>query len=80
MVTRVVAFTGRSKKTLVGLSLGYAALVAVNIWVFSMENTLPPTIFYQLVGPTGCFPDFGSTAMGLRMGVSRLSSLLAGIS
>ena len=60
MIMRAYAFTGRSRKTLIFLSLCYFALMAVNIWVFTSKPQLPPKSFYALPGFTiGCLPTYG---------------------
>ena len=77
MVMRAYGFTGRDKKILVGLSLGYLTLVGVNLGVFITTVTLPGELFYELMGPTGCFPNYGTTVMADRLAVSSHSPVLS---
>jgi len=76
MVMRAYGFTGRDRKALIGLSLGYLILVTVNLGVFITENTLPEEFFYQEMGPTGCFPNYGTTVMAVHLGYIMLVAFL----
>ena len=77
MAMRAYGFSGRDRKVLIGLSLGYLTLVAVNLGVFTTETTLPGKFFYDQIGPTGCFPNYGTAVMAIRLGVSSHHCLLA---
>jgi hypothetical protein len=70
MAMRAYAFTGRTRTTLIGLSFCYIVLIAVNLRVFITQNILPQKFFYEQVGPTGCFPNYGIPEMTVHMGVS----------
>lgn len=76
MMMRAYAFTGRNRKILIGLSLLYIALIAVNLRVFITENTLPSEGFYDILGPMGCFPNYGIPSMAARMGYVMIAAVV----
>ena len=71
---RAYAFTGRNRKTLVGLSLAYIGLIAVNLWTFTVARNLPSESFYQMIGPTGCYPAYSGVIIYF-LGVSHIDLL-----
>ncbi|KAF8202414.1 hypothetical protein BJ912DRAFT_944750 [Pholiota molesta] len=76
MLMRAFGFAGRSRRVLAVLGLFYSALVGIDLWVFctKLEN-IPPELFL-LLGGTGCFPNYGSDVMGIRIGASMLAALV----
>jgi len=74
MLMRAYAFTGRNKMTLICLLTVYISLIAINTWAFSSQNILPGALFYQLIGPTGCFPNYGVKTMAIRIGYIMLAA------
>lgn len=66
---RAYAFTSRSRQVLLILGLCYLFLVGFNIGVFCAPIDILEEL-YTVIGPTGCFPDFGDGFMGRRVGVS----------
>jgi hypothetical protein len=74
MLMRAYAFAGRSAQVLVLLLVFYAALVGISIWFFCF-NTVPlPDLVYEILGGTGCFPDYAALHGGSRI-IVRLSGL-----
>ncbi|TFK17054.1 hypothetical protein FA15DRAFT_676335 [Coprinopsis marcescibilis] len=77
MVMRAYAFTGRDTRVMVMLGLCYAGLVGVDIWAFCAHIKMPNYLFYLALKPfTGCFPNYGSGVMGIRIGLSMLAAIL----
>ncbi|EAU90383.1 hypothetical protein CC1G_00767 [Coprinopsis cinerea okayama7 len=77
MFMRAYAFSGRSSTVLAILSMCYVALVGVDLWAFCIGVKMPPKLFYWAFGgESGCFPDYGSDVMGLRIGFSMLAAVL----
>lgn len=74
MFMRAYGFAGRSKRVLALLGSFYVGLLGVDIWAFCTHVEIPPPAFYFLFdlffGGTGCFPNYGSDAMAVRIGVS----------
>jgi hypothetical protein len=74
MIMRAYAFSGRSRKILIFLSLAFLGLIAVDLWVFSAQPQLPPESFYERPGLMGCLPSYdyheGSGLMVTRIIVS----------
>jgi len=67
MLMRAYAFTGRSKIALCILCPCFAGLVAIDIWFFCIAvPTLPPAI-YDILGYTGCFPDYAIANGNMRL-------------
>lgn len=66
---RAYAFTGRDWRVLVALGICYCALLGIDIWAFCSHVNMPPPLFYTSMGPTGCFPNYGSGVMAIRIGV-----------
>lgn len=71
MLIRAYAFSGRSQKILALLCVMCAVLAGVHIWAFGARPNYPPRPMYDLLGGfTGCFPDYRTRPMPLRVGVS----------
>jgi len=77
MMIRAYAFTRKKPMVLLILSSSFAALVAVTIWVYCIH---PPVVlpleWYQNSGLSGCYPNYDSSVMGLRVGMIELSAIL----
>ena len=75
MLMRAYGFAGRSKRILALLGTFYVVLLGIDIWAFCTPVELPPQAFYTLFdiyfGGTGCYPNYGSDVMAIRIGVSR---------
>lgn len=75
MLMRAYAFTGRSKIALCILCPCFAGLVAIDIWFFCIAvPTLPPAV-YDILGYTGCFPDYAIANGNMRLVVRPVLSL-----
>lgn len=72
MFLRAYAFTGKKLHILFALSFCYMLLIGVDTWVFWAQVQVFPDVWYEVFGETGCFPDYGTGVMGLRVGVSTL--------
>ncbi|KAJ6561111.1 hypothetical protein DFH09DRAFT_1316232 [Mycena vulgaris] len=81
MLMRAYAFTGRSVRILVFLLTFYAGLVGISILFFGISVASLPDIAYDLLGGTGCFPDYtvpnAGTRLVLVMGASATMDLLS---
>ncbi|THH15857.1 hypothetical protein EW146_g4702 [Bondarzewia mesenterica] len=64
LMLRAYAFTGRRLAILVLLYVGLAAVLAVEIWVFTANLTQ----LFDLIGSSGCFPttDVGNLSLKLK--------------
>lgn len=69
MLLRAYAFADKKAAVLLMLGIGFVGLVAIGIWVFCINIPVLPIEFYEQSGIRGCFPDYGSNVMGLRIGV-----------
>ncbi|KAJ7708843.1 hypothetical protein B0H17DRAFT_1264259 [Mycena rosella] len=58
MLMRAYAFTGRNLKILVILLAFYAGLVGISILFFCTHVVPLPDTTFQVLGGTGCFPDY----------------------
>ena len=76
MLMRAYAFSGRKTHIAVTLGVCYASLLAIDVWAFASRVYMPPAIFYVVMGPSGCFPNYGYTPMAMRLGVSWIWCLL----
>ncbi|KJA28256.1 hypothetical protein HYPSUDRAFT_34642 [Hypholoma sublateritium FD-334 SS-4] len=80
MLMRAYGFAGRSKRVLALLGSFYVGLLGVDIWAFCTHVEIPPPAFYFLFdlffGGTGCFPNYGSNAMAVRIGASMLAAIV----
>lgn len=76
MVMRAYAFSGRDRRVLIPLATCYSGLLAVNIWVFCIHIEAIPPSFYDLIGGTGCFPNYGDQFMAEKIGYSMLAATL----
>ncbi|KAJ7156886.1 hypothetical protein C8R43DRAFT_407421 [Mycena crocata] len=76
MLMRAYAFTGRNAKILVLLLAFYLALVAIDIWFFCIDVVPLPDITYEVLGGTGCFPDYTALHGGERLLISMAASTL----
>ncbi|KAF9479546.1 hypothetical protein BDN70DRAFT_878606 [Pholiota conissans] len=76
MLMRAFGFAGRSKTVLAVLGTFYVALLCVDIWVFCTRLEILPKELYFLLGGTGCFPDYGSNVMAVRIGASMLAAIV----
>ncbi|KAF8647722.1 hypothetical protein AX16_006557 [Volvariella volvacea WC 439] len=76
MAMRAYAFTRRKGVFLVILLIFFAILAAIDIWTFSSHITPLPPSYYAWAGPggTGCFPDHGTGAMHVRIGLVKVSN------
>jgi hypothetical protein len=69
MMMRAWAFTGRDWRILIILGLSYSALLGIDVWAFCTHIYMPPRAFYDVLGPNGCFPNYGTGLMANRIGV-----------
>ncbi|KAJ2913343.1 hypothetical protein MD484_g7069, partial [Candolleomyces efflorescens] len=76
MMMRAWAFTGRDWRTLIILGLCYSTLLGIDIWAFCIHIYMPPRVFYDILGPNGCFPNYGTGLMANRIGISMLAATL----
>ncbi|RXW22364.1 hypothetical protein EST38_g3493 [Candolleomyces aberdarensis] len=76
MMMRAWAFTGRDWRMFIVLGLSYSVLLGIDIWAFCTHIYMPPRAFYDILGPTGCFPNYGSGLMAIRIGISMLAATL----
>lgn len=58
MLMRAYAFTGRSLRILAILLFFFAGLVGVSIYNFGMSGIPLPYTTYEILGGTGCYPDY----------------------
>lgn len=70
MFIRAYAFAGRKRAILILLSVCYAGLIALNVWVYCFRTTPLPRIWYTIVGNTGCFPNYMDKRVSTALGVS----------
>lgn len=74
MLMRAYGFAGRNKRILALLGSFYVALLGIDVWAFCSRVEIPPQAFYALFDlffdGTGCYPNYGSNVMALRIGVS----------
>jgi hypothetical protein len=66
---RAYAFTGRNKATLGILCVCFGALFAVEVWFFCVDVPPIPTATYEILGETGCFPNYPNTTGNARLAV-----------
>ncbi|KAF6751684.1 hypothetical protein DFP72DRAFT_906837 [Ephemerocybe angulata] len=76
MLMRAYAFCGRDWRVLLPLGLCYGALLGINVWAFATHVYMPPPIFYALIEHTGCYPNYGTGVMAIRIGLSMLAATL----
>ncbi|TEB21960.1 hypothetical protein FA13DRAFT_1799296 [Coprinellus micaceus] len=76
MLMRAYAFTGRDRRVLMLLCTCYAILLGVNFWAFCTHLSMPPPEYFLFLGPMGCFPNYGSGVMAIRIGLSMLAATL----
>ncbi|KAF7357013.1 hypothetical protein MVEN_01037900 [Mycena venus] len=76
MLMRAYAFAGRSARVLVLLLVFYAALVGIDIWFFCFDVDPLPDIAYDILGETGCFPDYAANNGGMRLIIAMSASLV----
>jgi len=69
MVMRAYAFAGRKLSVKILLGTCYAALLALDIWVFCGPLETLPQLFYIFVRGSGCFPNYGGSFMAAKIGV-----------
>ncbi|KAJ7777391.1 hypothetical protein B0H16DRAFT_1712397 [Mycena metata] len=87
MLMRAYAFTGRSVRVLVFLLSFYTALVGIAVWFFCFSIVPLPGIVFEVLGGTGCFPDFTRPGaawhlvltMGASVGMDSISLLIIAI-
>jgi len=72
---RAYAFTSRDRRVLILLTLCYAVLVGINIWVFCIHIYVPVEL-YRILKYTGCFPNYGDGFMAMRIGYTILAATL----
>jgi hypothetical protein len=70
MLMRAYAFTGRNIRVLVLLLVFYAALIGIDVWFFCFNVVTLPDLAYELLGGTGCFPDYAANNGSERLAVS----------
>ncbi|TFK40193.1 hypothetical protein BDQ12DRAFT_734205, partial [Crucibulum laeve] len=79
MIMRAYAFSDRHKAVLAVLLPLYAILVGTSIWMFCTNLVLPsPETFpdyFRVFKETGCFPDYSSKIMGLRLGLVMIAAV-----
>ncbi|TFK65883.1 hypothetical protein BDN72DRAFT_900340 [Pluteus cervinus] len=76
MIIRAYAFAGRKRSVLALLASCFVGVVGASIWVFLTDPPVLPLSFYELSGVSGCFPDYGSNVMGVRVLVLEVSAIL----
>ncbi|KAF8659880.1 hypothetical protein AX16_001764 [Volvariella volvacea WC 439] len=76
MAIRAHAFCGRTRNAKLILGVFYAGLVGIDIWVFCTNPTPISRRFYRAFGNTGCFPNYITRDMRVKMGTSMLAAVL----
>ncbi|KAJ7035541.1 hypothetical protein C8F04DRAFT_510764 [Mycena alexandri] len=67
MLMRAYAFAGRSVRVLVFLLSFYAALVGIAVWFFCFDIVPLTDLAFEILGGTGCFPDFTAPHVAMRL-------------
>jgi len=75
MAMRAYAFTGRNKATLGILSVCFGALFAVEVWFFCVDVPPIPTATYEILGATGCFPNYPNATGKARLAIAMSASI-----
>ncbi|KAJ6605827.1 hypothetical protein B0H10DRAFT_601946 [Mycena sp. CBHHK59/15] len=76
MLMRAYAFAGRNVKILFVLCSCYAGLLGVNIWFFCTQVVPLPDETYEILGGTGCFPDYAASGGTLHLIVGMAAAIL----
>ncbi|KAJ6605826.1 hypothetical protein B0H10DRAFT_2076003 [Mycena sp. CBHHK59/15] len=76
MLMRAYAFAGRDIRALVVLCVCYVALAATDVWLFCIEVAQVPDEAYDLLGGTGCFPDYAAGRGGVRLVIAMSASVV----
>ncbi|KAJ7230641.1 hypothetical protein GGX14DRAFT_344125 [Mycena pura] len=74
MLMRAYAFTGRSGRVLILLLGFYVAVVGINVSFFCVAVPIIPKFTYEVLGGTGCFPDYLQQHSGTRLVLSKTAS------
>ncbi|CAK5273779.1 unnamed protein product [Mycena citricolor] len=75
MLMRAYGFTGRNRKALVLLCTCLAGLIGVNVWFFCVDVPQLADLVYEVLGGTGCFPDYSATSDNLRIGLEMAAAV-----
>ncbi|KAF8129669.1 hypothetical protein K438DRAFT_749386 [Mycena galopus ATCC 62051] len=76
MLMRAHAFAGRNIRILAFLLVFYAALVGIDIWFFCFNVVVLPDIIYEVLGGTGCYPDYAADKGGEHLVIAMSASLV----
>jgi len=75
MLMRAHAFAGRSVRVLILLLTFYATLAGIDVWYFCFNIQPMSDLAYEVLGNTGCFPDY-SHNKGMQLIITLSTSLV----